>query len=102
VSLLIQIQDQNHDVVRQFSDGPDQGLLALARRMRDVSEVMRIIDPDTDTMLNRIQQSVLRDELDDLLAHATLPSSEDQVARDLLQAVVEAYDIGGYIMILGR
>ncbi|HEX6075647.1 MAG TPA: hypothetical protein VFZ32_10335 [Micromonosporaceae bacterium] len=29
MSLLIQIQDQNHDVVRQFSDGPDQGLLAV-------------------------------------------------------------------------
>jgi hypothetical protein len=102
VSLLIQVQDQNHEVLRQFSDGPERDLLALARRMRDVSEVMRIIDPYTDTMLNRIQQTVLRDELEDLLAHATLPASEDAIARDLLAAVVEAHEIGGYLMILGE
>jgi hypothetical protein len=102
VSLLIQVQDQNHDLVRQFSDGPNRDLLALARRMRDVSEVMRIIVPYTDTMLNRIQQAVVRDELDDLLTHAKLPPNEDSMAREFLRAVIEAYDIGGYIMIHGE
>ncbi len=44
---------------------------------------------------------MLRDELDDLLAHATLPASQDAIARDLLTAAIEAYEIGGHLVIVG-
>lgn len=100
--MLIQVEDKNHEVVRRFNGGVAHDFLDLCRRMADSSEVMRIVDPYTDTMFNRIQQRMLLEELNDLLAKSELTPTEVPVARQVLTAVQEAHDIGGYVMVLGE
>ncbi|MGH3729027.1 MAG: hypothetical protein ACRDTU_09775 [Micromonosporaceae bacterium] len=102
MSLLVRLVYQDHSTIRQYSDSPDGELLALAQRMRDTSEVMRIIEQDQDAMFNRIQQGMVREHLRQVLSESDLPPAEADAARKLLDAVEEVYETGGYVMILGE
>jgi hypothetical protein len=67
MALIVQIENQSHKVIDSFSDEDDVFLHLCSRVRRDSTEdwrVLSIVDPYSDTMLNRIQQVQLRDELE--------------------------------------
>lgn len=97
--MLIRVENQGHGLIREFRDSPENDLMALARRMADSSEVLRIIDSHSDTMLNRFQQRKLSEELNDLLSRSMLTPDEEPIARLMIGAVEEVYENAGFVMI---
>jgi hypothetical protein len=79
MTLIVQVEDVNHEVLDSFPDEDDRFLNLCGRVRHESTEdwrVLNIVDPYSDTMLNRIQQVLLRAELEmirqrpDLLADA--------------------------------
>lgn len=100
MSAVIQVKNQLHEVTREFRDTPAKDFLGLCRRMADSSQVMRVVDLYSDTLFNAFQQRVLLDELSEFLAQSKLTPAEVPIVREVIAALREAYEDGGYVMIL--
>jgi hypothetical protein len=67
MTLLIQVENSLHEVLDDFSDEDGTFIRLCGRVRRDSAadwRVLNIVDPYSDTMLNRIQQLLLRTELE--------------------------------------
>ena len=100
---VFRVENQLHEVVREFRDAPGSPFLGLCGRRRDNRcGVMWFIEPYSDALVNRPQQQVLLAELDELLASGDLRDVEREAVDRVREAVVEVYEIGGYLFIRGE
>ena len=105
MTLIVQVEDINHDVLDRFSD--EGGVfLRLCQRIRDEStdgwRVLNIVDPYSGTMLNRIQQVRLRAELAVLRQRPDLLADAGPVVEQIGAALERVLDDGGYLTFLGE
>ena len=101
MALVIHVENQLHERGRAVLDDEANTFLNLARRLsRSGTQVLDIIDPYADAMLNFIQLDRLCRELDAALATA-LSDAERRLATDVRAAAAEAREQSGYLFIEG-
>ena len=95
----------NHEVLDRLSD-ENNAFTYLCQRIHDDSgdnwRVLNIIDPYSDTMLNRVQQLMLGSELDAIRQRPDLLADAEPLVEKLSAALERALKIGGYLTFVGN
>ena len=106
MALIVQIENQSYKVIDSFSDGDDVFLDLCSRVRRDSMEdwrVLSIVDPYSDTMLNRIQQMQLRDELERIRRRPDLLAGAGPAVERMSAALERVLDgDGSYLTFIGE
>jgi hypothetical protein len=106
MALIVQIENQSHKVIDSFSDEDDVFLHLCSRVRRDSTEdwrVLSIVDPYSDTMLNRIQQVQLRDELERIRRRPDLLAGAGPAVERISAALERTLDgDGAYLTFIGE
>ncbi|WP_436536009.1 hypothetical protein [Actinoplanes sp. HUAS TT8] len=101
MALVIYVENQCHERGRAVADDGANTFLNLARRLSAAgTQVLDIIDPYTDAMLNVIQLDRLCRELDAALT-TDLSDTERALATAVRAAAAEAREQSGYLFIEG-
>ncbi len=105
MTLLVQVEDINHEVLDRFSDD-DGTFRELCRRVRDDAtddwRVLDIVDPYSDTMLNRVQQILLRAELVAVRRRPELLADAGPMVEQVGAALERVLEGGGYLTFVGE
>lgn len=105
MALIVQIEDINHEILDRFSD-EDDAFLDLCHRVRNESavdwRVLDMVDPYSDTMLNRIQQVRLRAELAVVRQRPDLLGDAGPAVERIGAALERVLDDGGYLTFIGE
>lgn len=98
--MFLRLEDLNHVELDRVLDGGDTFARLCQRIHRDAGtgwRVLTIVDPYSDTMLNRVQQLMLRSELAEIRQRPDLLADAGPLVEKLSTAVERSLRIHGYL-----
>jgi hypothetical protein len=100
MTMFLRVEDMNHVELDRLRDGGDTFARLCQRIHRDAGtgwRVLTIVDPHSDTMLNRVQQLMLRSELAEIRQRPDLLADAGPLVEQLSAALERSLKIGGYL-----
>ncbi|XBB65721.1 hypothetical protein ABFU82_16570 [Nocardioides sp. WV_118_6] len=102
VTLVVQVRNQDHEVVRTWQELPGEPFLRFCRKAESLG--VRYVDfiwPYADAMLNFFQLASWLDDFPRVLAGGTFAEDEAVSARLVLEGAREAEALDGYLFFHG-